>query len=59
MADPRTPELIQADYARLAMRAGDLSYRIHAMTRDLAECHAEMLTLNHELAAIPVAKKEP
>ncbi len=55
---PRPLQQIQADYQRLALKAGDMQYKIHVFEKDLATLNAQMQEINFEAVASQQAAAE-
>jgi uncharacterized coiled-coil DUF342 family protein len=55
---PRSIQEITSEYGQLLSRAGDLSYKIDALKRDLQMTHDQMRDLNFEFVAANEAEKK-
>jgi hypothetical protein len=55
---PRTHEQITNEYQNLALKAGDLGYKIECFEKDLEQVYEQMRNLNFEFVAANNAKAE-
>lgn len=59
----RTKQQIDAEYSELAMRAGDLEYRLKTIPKnmrlDLDKIYQRMVALNNEAVAVQSAPSQP